>query len=76
MVTERQRKSRPRLPVYDDEESDGAQADGEPLAGSRVRTGLVNVDTSTTRWRSEVVSSVSTLSLIEDDEGRRQSMFV
>ena len=44
MVTERRRKSRPRLPVDDDEESGGAQADEEPLAGSRVRTGLPNVD--------------------------------
>jgi hypothetical protein len=43
MVTERRRKSRPRLPVDDDEESDGAQADEEPLAGSRVRTGLANL---------------------------------
>ena len=38
MITERRRKSRPRLPVDDDEESDGAQADEEPLAGLRVRT--------------------------------------
>ena len=34
MITERRRKSRPRLPVDGDEESDGAQAE-EPLAGSR-----------------------------------------
>jgi hypothetical protein len=71
MVTERRRKSRPRLPVDDDEESDGAQADEEPLAGSRVRTGA-NVDT---RRRSAVVSA-SRRSLIEDDEGRRHSMLV
>ena len=79
VATERQRrKSRPRLPVDDDEESDGAQADEEPLAGSRVRngTGLVNVDTGTTRRRSAVVSSASRRSLIEDDEGRRHSMLV
>ncbi|KAN0131155.1 hypothetical protein V8E53_011047 [Lactarius tabidus] len=73
MVTERRRKSRPlRLPIDDDEESDGAQADEEPLAGSRVRTGLTNVDT---RRRSAVVSA-SRRSLIEDDEGRRHSMLV
>ena len=60
VVTERRRKPRPRLPVDDDEESDhDAQADKEPLAGSRVRTGLVNVDTSTTRRRSAVVSGAS-----------------
>ena len=77
VATERQRrKSRPRLPVDDDEESDGAQADEEPLAGSRVRTGLVNVDTGLTRRRSAVVSSASRRSLIEDDEGRRHSMLV
>ena len=51
VVTVRRRKSRPRLPV-DDDESDGAQADEEPLAGSRVRMGLVNIDTGTTRRRS------------------------
>ncbi|KAN0131166.1 hypothetical protein V8E53_011058 [Lactarius tabidus] len=73
MVTERRRKSRPlRLPIDDDDESDGAQADEEPLAGSRVRTGLTNVDT---RRRSAVVSA-SRRSLIEDDEGRRHSMLV
>jgi hypothetical protein len=44
LVTERRRKSHPRLPVDDNEESDGAQADEEPLAGSRVRTGLSNYD--------------------------------
>ena len=71
-VTERRRKSRPRLPVDDDEESDGAQADEEPLAGSRVRGGLGNVDT---RRRSAVVNA-SRRSLIEDDEGRRHSMLV
>jgi hypothetical protein len=74
MVTEIRRKSRPlRLPVDDDEGSDGAQADEEPLAGSRVRTtGLANVDT---RRRSAVMSA-SRRSLIEDDEGRRHSMLV
>ena len=37
VATERQRrKSRPRL-LVDDDESDGAQADEEPLAGSKVR---------------------------------------
>ena len=52
-VTERRRKSQPRLPVDDDEESDGAQADEDRLTGSRVRIGtaLVNVDTGTTRGR-------------------------
>ena len=54
VVTERRRKSRPRLLVDDDEERDGTQVDEEPLTGSRVRTGLVNVDTGTTRWRSTV----------------------
>ena len=73
VVTERRRNSRPRLPVDDDEESDGAQAEEEPLAGSRVRTGLVNVDTGTTRRRSVVVISVSRRTLIEDDEARRHS---
>jgi hypothetical protein len=74
MVSERRRKSRPlRLPVDDDEESDGARADEEPLAGSRARTtGLVNVDM---RRRSGDMSA-SRRSLIEDDEGRRHSMFV
>ncbi|KAH9069341.1 hypothetical protein EDB83DRAFT_2374595 [Lactarius deliciosus] len=72
MVTERRRKSRPRLPVDDDEESDGAQADEEPLAGSRVRVGLANIDA---RRRSAVVAA-SRRSLIEDDEGRRHSMLV
>ena len=46
-VNKSRRKSRPRLPV-DDDESDGAQADEEPLAGSMVRIGmgLVNVNAS------------------------------
>jgi len=69
--TERRRKSRPRLPL-DDEESDGAQADDEPLVETRVRAGLANVDI---RRRSAVVST-SRRSLIEDDEGRRHSMLV
>jgi hypothetical protein len=72
VITERRRKSRPRIPVDTDEESDGAQADDEPLAGSRVRAGLANIDM---RRRSAVVSS-SRRSLIEDDEGRRHSMLV
>lgn len=40
------------VPVDDDDESDGAQADDEFLVASRVRmtgTNLANVDTSTTR---------------------------
>ena len=51
MVMERRRKSRPRLPVDNNEESDG-EADDEPLARSRVRTGPANVDT---RRQSAVV---------------------
>ena len=70
-VTERRRKSRPRPPV-DDDESDGAQADDEPLAGTSVRAGLSNVDM---RRRSAVVSA-SRRSFFEDDEGRRHSMLV
>ena len=74
VVTERRRKSRLRLPVDNDEESDGAQADEEPLAGSRVRivtgTRLVNVDTGTTRRWSAVMSSASRRPLIEKDKGR------
>ena len=65
-VTERRRKSRPLFLVDDDEESDGAQVDEEPLTGSRVRTGLVNVDTGTTRWRSGVVNSAFLFALISD----------
>ena len=76
VVAERRRKSRPRLPV----ESDGAQADEESLVGSRMSFGTgtdpVNIDNGTTRWRSAVVSSASSRSLIEDDEGRRHSRFV
>ncbi|KAI9448411.1 hypothetical protein H4582DRAFT_2068927 [Lactarius indigo] len=53
-LTERRRKSHPCLPVDDDEESDGAQADEEPLAGSRVRAGLANIDA---RRRSAVVTA-------------------
>jgi len=70
-VTERRRKSRPRLPV-DDDESDGAQADDEPLAGTSVRAGLSNIDMR----RRSVVVSASRRSFIEDDEGRRHSMLV
>ena len=76
VVTERRRKSQPRLPVDDDDERDGAQADEEPLAGSGVHMGLVYIDTGTTRRRSAVVSSASRRSLIEDDETRRHSMLV
>ena len=73
-VTERRCKSRPRLPVDDDEESDGVQADEESLAGSRVRTGMANVDT---RRQSAVVATTTLRrSPIEDDEGRRYSMLV
>jgi hypothetical protein len=70
--TERRRKSRSRLPVDEEEDSDGAQADDEPLAETRVRTGLANVDI---RRRSAIISA-SRRSLIEDDEGRRHSMLV
>ena len=69
---ERRRKSRPRLPIDDEEDSDGAQADDEPLVETRVRAGLANVDM---RRRSAVISA-SRRSLIEDDEGRRHSMLV
>ena len=72
MIAERRRKSRPRLPV-DDDESDGAQADEAPLAGSRVRTGMANVDT---RRRSAVVTTTTSLRSLIEDEGRRQSMLV
>jgi hypothetical protein len=71
-ITERRRKSRPRPLLDDDDESDGAQADDEPLPGTSVRAGLSNVDM---RRRSAVVSA-SRRSLIEDDEGRRHSMLV
>jgi hypothetical protein len=71
VITERRRKSRQRLPV-NDEESDGAQADDEPIAGTRVRAGLGNLDT---RRRSAVVSGTQR-SLIEGDDGRRHSMLV
>ena len=57
-----------------DEKCDGAQADEEPLAGSRVRTGLVNVDIAPLR-QSEVVSGASRRSLIEN-EAHRHSMLV
>ena len=61
-------RDRGYLWVGDDEESDCAQADKEPLARSMVPTGLMNVNTGTTRWRSTVVSNASRRSLIEDDE--------
>ena len=48
VMVEWRRKSRPRFPVYDDEESDSAQTDEEPLTGSRARaTVLADVDAST-----------------------------
>jgi hypothetical protein len=73
MVTERRRKSRPRLPVDDDEESDGATAGRGAPRGMRVRmTDLAKVDT---RRRNAVVST-SRRSLIEDVEGRQHSMLV
>ena len=77
VVTGRRRKSRPRLPV-DDDESDGAHADEDSLAGSRVRIGTapVSVDAGTTCRRSAVVSAASRRSLIEDDEARRHSILV
>ena len=67
LVTERQRKSRPRLPVYNNLESDGKQADEELLA---------NVKTGTTLRRSAVASNASRRCLIENDEGHRRSMLV
>lgn len=56
IVTERWRKSRFRLSVDEDEESDVTRANEEPLVGSMVRTGtdLANVDT---RPRSAVMSA-------------------
>jgi hypothetical protein len=72
-VTKRRRKSRSRLLAEDSEESDGAQADEEPLAWSGVgTTDLAKVDT---RRRNAVVST-SRRSLIEDVEGRQHSMLV
>ena len=67
VVTERQRKSRLRLPVYNSLESDGEQIDEEPL---------VNLETGTTLRRSAVVSNASRRCLIENDQGRRHSMLV
>ena len=61
----RRRKSRPRLPVYDHEEIDGAQADEETLAGSKACM-MANVDAGTpsavvnTSRRSLIVSSIQT----------------
>ena len=49
-VTERRCNSRPRLPVDDDEESDGAQA------RSRVRTGRANIETRRGGAQSELGS--------------------
>ena len=65
MITERRRKSRSRLPVDDVEESDGAQAEEGPLAGSRVRTGMANVDTR--RRSGDTTSRAAAIS----DRGRR-----
>ena len=63
-VAERRRKSRARFPVYDDEESDSAQADEEPLMGSRaLTTVLADVDASTLQRRAVV--SISRRSLTE-----------
>ncbi|KAI0261795.1 hypothetical protein BC834DRAFT_894867 [Gloeopeniophorella convolvens] len=70
-IAERRRKSRPRLPPEDDD-SDGAQADDEPLAGPSLRASLANIDT---RRRSTVTTS-SRRSFLETDEGRRHSMAV
>ena len=67
MVTERQRKSRLRIPVYDNLKGDGEQADEEPLA---------NLESGTTLRRSAVVSNASRRCLIENDQGRRHSMHV
>ena len=44
-VTELGRKSRPRSPVDNDDESDGVQADDEPPRDRGVPAGLTNVDT-------------------------------
>ena len=66
VATERRLKSRPQLHVDGDEESVGTQADEEPLAGSRVRTGLAIVDTGTTRWRSAVVNSAHVFASISE----------
>ena len=61
-VAERRRKSRPRFPVYDDEESDSALADEEPFTGSGSRTtGLADVDASTLQRRAVVCISRRTL---------------
>ena len=75
MATEQWRKSHPRLPVDDDEESDGAQAVDEPLSGLRVRMGLANADKRQSR-SAVVVSITSRRSLIEDNEGRHHSILV
>ena len=63
-------KSQTWLPV-DDDKSDGAQADEEPLAGLKVRMCLVNIDTGTTRRRSAF--SERRLKVIFFDRGRRDS---
>jgi len=68
-TTERRRKSLPRLPVEDDEESDGAQADEEPLAGSRGPADLANVDPQRRECGSDRLAAIS-------DRGRRHSMLV
>ena len=66
VATERRLKSRPQLHVDGDEESVDAQAVSEPLAGSRVRTGLAIVDTGTTRRRSAVVNSAHVFASISE----------
>ena len=73
MVTKRRRKSRPRLPVDDDEESYGAQADEEPLAESRRAW---RTSTRAGGVRLHVMTASSRRSLIQDDEERRHSMLV
>ena len=54
-VAERRRKSRPRFLVHDDEERGSAQADEEPLTGSRARTmGLADFEAGTLQRRAVV----------------------
>jgi hypothetical protein len=64
MVTERRRKSRSRLPVDDDKESDDAQADEEHLTGSRVRLGLGERRHAAAECGSDRLAAIS-------DRGRR-----
>jgi hypothetical protein len=69
MVTERRGQARPQLPIDEEEAAIAHRRKEEPLAGSRMRTGLANVDTR----RQSAVVATSRRSLIEDDEGRRHS---